>query len=95
MKNHKIVILLKSFSKTELRELEKFAKSDYSGRDRNLVPLLKILKKYYPEFDATDFTKENVYKSLYPDSDFNDANFRALCSKLYKMCLDNIAVNAF
>src|SRR5258706_5077649 len=95
MQNYKIIVLLKSFSLKELRELEKFSNSDYYGRDRNLIPLLKVFKKQYPNFGDSDFTNKNVYSSLYPGQDYNDSNFRALCSKLYKMCLDFIAVNSF
>jgi hypothetical protein len=60
MNNTKIVQVLRSFSAEEFREFEKFTASPYFSRGRDLIPLLKELKKYYPEFSHKNFTRENI-----------------------------------
>jgi hypothetical protein len=66
MHNSKLITLLKTFSKEEMKEFEKFISSPYFSRGRNLIPLFKIFKSYYPDFNNIQFTKENIYRRLYP-----------------------------
>jgi hypothetical protein len=68
----KLIVFLKTFSPEELSEFEKFLTVPYFRRERDLLPFLKTLKKYYPEFSGNDFSKENIFRSLYPDSDYSD-----------------------
>lgn len=95
MTDFKLVQLLKTFSKSEFRDFEKFISSPYFGRGRDLIPLFKILKPYYPGFSSVDFTVEKIYENIFPGKKYGDARsaslMKTLISELYKMCMDFLA----
>lgn len=72
MKNRKLVSLLKSFSKQEIRDFEKFVSSPYFLKGRNLKPLFTALKKYYPSFDSPHLTKEKIFRILNPGKKYDN-----------------------
>lgn len=84
MKNSKIAQVLRTFSRREFKEFEKFAASPFFRKGRELKPLLKVLKKYYPRFDQRSFTKENIYRQIHKGS-YNDKLMKTLMSDLLKM----------
>ncbi len=65
MINSRLIVILRSFSKDELKEFEKFAGSPYFSSGRNVLPVLKYLKKYSPQYDNKEaLTLEKIYSSL-------------------------------
>ncbi len=89
MKNTKLIELLKTFSKEEMKEFEKFVASPYFSRGRDLMPFLKILKTFYPEFSNSGFNYEKIYKKLNPKLKYSKANsenaMRVMSSDLFKL----------
>ena len=71
MNNSKLVNVLRTFSKNEMKEFEKLAASPYFNGGRNYLPFLKELKKYYPEFDKEKMTDEHIFSKIYPHKKFN------------------------
>jgi hypothetical protein len=83
----KMAELLQSFSRSELREFEKFLQSPFFTASLKVSPnvLIKffgILKKYYPDFAVA---KENVYSLLYQDRKYNDGAMRVLISTMLRL----------
>ena len=70
MVNTKLVEILKTFSKDEFKEFEKFIRSPYFNKGRNLVPFYKALKSFHPEFINQNFTTEFIFKKIHPDLKF-------------------------
>jgi hypothetical protein len=66
MQKTKLIALLKTFTKQEMKDFEKFISSPYFSPGRNLKPLFNVLKKYYPEFNSPNLTHEKIYRKLYP-----------------------------
>lgn len=99
MTDFKLISLLKTFSKAEFKDFEKFVSSPYFSRGRDLLPLLKALKPYYPEFSSKDFTVEKIYENIFPGKRYGDAKsdslMKTLISELYKMCIDFLAYSSF
>ncbi len=62
----KLVTLLKTFSKQEMKDFEKFILSPYFSSPRNLKPLYNLLKKYHPSFTSPSFTEEKIFRKLNP-----------------------------
>ncbi len=62
----KLIVFLKTFSKEEINDFEKFISSPYFKKVRDTLPLLKALKKYHPEFDEKKFSEEIVFNKMYP-----------------------------
>ncbi|HMQ69746.1 MAG TPA: hypothetical protein PKA90_08670 [Ignavibacteria bacterium] len=80
-----LIVLLKTFSPEEWKEFEKFVSSPYFNKGRNYLPLLKILRIYYPEFNSKDLTKEKIYKKLYPLKEYKDSVLNSMYSRLYNL----------
>lgn len=87
-KDTKLISFLQTFSKPEIIEFEKFLISPFFKTNRDLIPLLKALLKYYPEFSSINFTEDNIFTKLYPKLNFSDKKskdiFRTLSSSLLK-----------
>ncbi len=84
MKDIKLTALLKTFSKEEFKEFEKFIGSPFFSSGRNLSPLYHALKKFFPDFDSDNFTGENVFALIYEKRDFNITLMRKLISDMTK-----------
>ncbi|HEY3249711.1 MAG TPA: hypothetical protein VGK25_01205, partial [Ignavibacteria bacterium] len=66
MKDTKLINILRTFSKEEMKQFEKFVASPYFHSGKNCMPLLKQLQKFYPGFDNEKLTYKNIHKKLYP-----------------------------
>ncbi len=87
-KDSKLIVFLKSFTKEELNDFQKFLSLPYFKKDRDLVPFLLILKNYYPDFSNEKFCEEFIFNQIYPDRNYRDSksksSFRALSSHMLK-----------
>jgi hypothetical protein len=88
MINSKLIRVLKTFSKTEFKDFEKFVSSPYFANERIYLSLLTELKKYYPDFNSTKLSRENIYSILYPGKEFKDTVIFTITSGLYKLALE-------
>jgi hypothetical protein len=89
MKKSKLITLLSTFSKEEIKRFEKFSSSGYYNQGRNFKPFLTILKNYYPLYDSPNLTSEKIYKKLYPGKEY-DRN-AALTMRVIESQLTSIA----
>jgi hypothetical protein len=87
MQNTKLVKLLRTFSTQEIKDFEKFISSPYFLRGRNPKPLWKILKKFCPEFNSPQFTKENVFRMVYPGKKYDKKSEHLLTVLISEMTL--------
>jgi hypothetical protein len=71
MQKSKLILLLKKFTKEEMKEFEKFISSPYFLKGRNLKPAFIFIKKFYPGFGSDKFSEENFYKKLYPGNKYD------------------------
>ena len=90
MKDSKLIRLLKTFSKAEWKDFEKFAASPYFNKGRNYLPLLKALKKFYPGFESDKLTPENIYSSVYPSKKYNKNVVNTMASGLFLLAIEYI-----
>jgi hypothetical protein len=80
--------LIKSFSKHEILEFEKFICSPYFNTQSALSKIYNQLIVFYPDFNSVDLTKANIYKAVFPEKEFNDILFRKYISNLMKLAED-------
>jgi len=86
MKNQKIVQIMKTFTKKEFREFEKFVTSAFHNEGRNNLPLVKELKKFYPEFKSENLNKEYILHKLNPGKkNYNVAVMDTMLSRTLKL----------
>jgi len=99
LKDNKLINLLKKFSAEEMRELEKFIASPYFSRSRNLNPLFKTLKQFYPEFSDEKLNFEFVFKSLYHGKKYEQVKssnlIKTLSSELFMLCKEFLIYSEF
>ena len=86
MKELKLVSILKTFSKDDLKEFEKFIISPFHNKGRNFKPLFSYLKKYHPVFPEEKVSLEKIFYKLYSgkiyDKTKSSLNVRVLFSQL-------------
>lgn len=87
--------LLRSFSSKEIKRLGEFARSPYHNKQSFVTMLFDEMAKYYPSFDSSSFTKENIFSILYPGQVYNDTRMRNLTSDLFALVENFIAVERF
>ncbi|MBK7253000.1 MAG: hypothetical protein IPI04_03555 [Ignavibacteria bacterium] len=77
-KDTKLIAFLKTFSKPELSEFEKFLKSPYFKKERDPLPLFNYLKKHYPGFPSEKINEENILTELYPGESISNKKYKDL-----------------
>ena len=82
MINSKIVEIIRTLDSSEFKRLGKFIESPYFNDNRTPIKLYGFIDKYYPNFDKKNFTKENLYKYLFPGKSYNDSTLRKLLSQM-------------
>jgi len=99
MKETKLVELLRKLNKVEFKEFEKFSISPYFSRGRDLFPLFRSLKPFYPDFESEKLTDEVIFKKLYPDKKYGDQKsvslLRTLTSELFNLGKEFLTYSEF
>lgn len=92
MDRSKLIRILRSLSKAEMKELEKFISSPYFSGGRDCVPLFRALKTRWPEFGGEQITKSALYEKLYPGKTYGDKRSKSilstLSSELYRLTIE-------
>ncbi|MBK6773575.1 MAG: hypothetical protein IPG78_15875 [Ignavibacteria bacterium] len=89
MNNTKLIQILKTFSKEEMKEFDKFVSSPYHSRGRDMKKFFSVLKSYYPDIGNEKITYEKVYSKLHPGEKYSknkgENMIRVLSSDLIKL----------
>jgi hypothetical protein len=85
MIKNKAIDILKSLSESELKKFEEFIMSPYHNKNRNIVKLIRLLKRYAPGYDKEWLTKRRLYKILFSDKPYNDQIYRNLMSEMLRV----------
>ncbi|MCC6866793.1 MAG: hypothetical protein IT280_11620 [Ignavibacteria bacterium] len=88
MNNLKLINILRTFSKNEMKEFEKFISSPFFNRGRNYIPFFNQLKKFHPKFDDEKMTPEYIYSKIYPGKKYNKQIIWNMSSSMLAMCED-------
>lgn len=85
MISSKAIELLSTFSVSEFQKFGLFLRSPYFNNEKVQVKFYVLLMKRYPLFDQKNFTKEMLYKKLYPGRKFNDGVMRNILSSTLEL----------
>ena len=88
MHGSKIIEILKTFSKNELKLFEKFINSPYTNNGRDIASLFKIAKKNYPDFKRDKIAKQTVFFQLFPDEPYGKKKIENMIYSLTKLAED-------
>lgn len=94
MHNTSIISILKSLTKIELKEFDKFVISPFFNNQPSITRFYEDIKKFYPEFTDPKLGREKVFIRLYPDKAYSDNTIRRLSSDLKKILDDYIYYKA-
>lgn len=93
MKKTKLINLLETFSKKELRQFRDFIFSPYHNSDEAIQHLYLQLLEASPSFDPDKIQKEKIYFKLFPgNKKYDDLKMRHLTNLLYSSCLDYLHI---
>ena len=85
MKDSRLIEILSSFSKAEIKSFGKYINSPYVKFERDVRGLFSIVSKHYPAFQSSLPGKEKMYKALFPGEKYNSAKFANITSELTRL----------
>lgn len=95
LSENNLIRILRTLSKDEWKEFEKFVASPYFNRGRNHIQLLNALHEFYPSFDKEVLTKESLYAKLFPGKSYKDSVMKSMLSRLDEMAEEFLIHAAF
>lgn len=95
MINTNFIDVIKTFSKDELRDFSDFAASPFHNSNKSVIKLVDSVRKYYPDFDNRNFTKERLFEKIFPSKDYNDQVMRNLLSDALQLAYSFLSNTAF
>ncbi len=85
VKNSRLISLLSAFDKEEFKELKDFVNSPFHNKNTKAIQLLKVLERYFPDFNSSNLTRETLHSRVFKNQAFNDLNIRRTMSQLYQV----------
>lgn len=95
MHQSKLISLLKTFTKKEIREFGSFVRSEFFNKNKQLIEFSDYVCKFYPEFAANELEKEEVFVKLFPNQKYDEPKMRYMMSDLTLLLEEYISVNYF
>lgn len=85
MKNAKLIDVLKSFTKEEIKALTTYVEYVKVKENTFVQQLFFFLIKYHPEFEEKNIEKAKVYKKLFPSKKYAENKLSKIMSELTKI----------
>lgn len=85
MKTSKLVNILQTLSKSEIRRFHDFVRSPYFNKNETVVRLFNLLADAHPDFSERKTKRERMFDHLFPDSVFDESKLRYPMSDLTKL----------
>lgn len=93
MKDTRLIKLIKTFTKEELKSFEKFLQSPFLRPARDTTQLYKYIVNLFPEYDPAKTEKRKVFKKLFGDEEYSEKKIQNLIFYLTKAAEDFLAFN--
>src|SRR3972149_7227775 len=93
MEKSKLISLLKTFNKDEIKSFNDFVSSPFFNKEKVLIRLTGYLQNNHPDYNNSGIEKEKVYSFLYPGKNYSDGLMRNVISDLYRLAEEFLAVN--
>ena len=85
MKGSKLLVLLSTFTKAELKEFNKFVSSPFFNNRKEVIPFFNHLQKLAPDFPDKNVGREAVYKQVFPGRPYSEQHLQKLMNYLLKL----------
>jgi len=97
--SNKLITLLKTLSKPDLNQLEKYLTSPFFNENEDLIRLFEYINKFLRTRDQThieqNMEKVYIWQQLFAKKKYDDVKMRRLTSDLNKLVLSFIAYKGF
>ncbi len=87
MRKSKLISLLQALDAEELKLFVRYTDSPFFNTNKNVIALLAYLRKYYPAFNQSTFTKEKAFKAIYGKKKYSEQQLSNIMSELSKLLL--------
>ncbi len=93
----KLIKILKTFDKAELKAFRRFICSDYFNTNENVAKLFKLISAFFPAFDVNDpkMDPKVLFKKMYGAKKYDEKTYRYLLSTLYGLLEKYLAISLF
>lgn len=85
MHKSKLISLIGTFSKDELKRFQDFVNSPYFNKNKTIIRFFNELINHYPDFNSERLSKEKIYARLFPAGKYNEQVIKNLISELLKL----------
>lgn len=86
--------VLKTFDKEEFKRFIDYVNSPYFNTNRSIIKLLDTIKKYFPDFENRNLTKEKIYQKIFSSGGYNDQVMRNLMSDALQLAYGYLTVKS-
>ena len=91
----RLIKLMRSFSREELKSFSKFVKSPFLLQSRNTTELYDYLVKFYPDFNSPELSKKEIIRQLFKGEKNVDKKLENLNQDLTKSAEHFLAHSTF
>ncbi len=95
MKGSRLIKILRSFDRSDLKGLERFIGSPFNNSARNIAPLYSHLVKHHPDYTSDELLKERIFEKLFGGEGYNEKKLINLMSELTKSCEQYLALETY
>lgn len=95
MLKSKVIEILRTFSPEELKGFRNYIISPFHNRNRNVIKLFELARKYAPGYDSPGLLKDKLFKKLYPGKKYSDIVMRILLSDLLRLAEEFLAYTRY
>ncbi len=95
MHNNNLIVLLRTFTKKEIREFRDFLASSFYNKRKAVTKLYELLIKYHPEYEESNVSKEKIFANLFPGKKYGDNSLRVLIHYLTDLAVKFLTLKRF
>lgn len=90
-----LIEAIKTLTPKEMKEFGELVSSPFFNKNKNVIKLYEVIKKYYPELESEKLSKEHVFSKLFPGEAYKDNTMRLLMFYLYEVLEKFIAYERY
>lgn len=96
MHDSKLINLLSTIEKEEMRAFRQFVLSPYHNTNKQVIGLFEYLARFHPQFNQSGLEKRRVYTYIHPKGRaYHDGRMNLIMTQLTKLIYDFLAIETF
>jgi hypothetical protein len=85
LREHNVILILKSFTQEEIRSFKNFIVSPIYNNLKKINQLYNVIKKFAPRYDDEKINTKYLFEALYEGKNYNHSTITNLISKMQKL----------